>query len=212
MRIAKIEGVQHEKDKLDDIFKRLEVKELNDASESCTLPLDVFILCDVSEDEGTLISRKWGEPLCSVMEIFKYQDEAIERDKYYQLVGCETLDDRYQQYLDYLMERKVLTGNTDSIISNEITKTDIETITTLFKEKASKVLIPIKEVKKKKIYSEGENEDDETIEETESGEIIRADEIISLDDEFDDTQGNIPDDYIIDDETLPEEKNDEWGF
>ena len=59
MAIAKAEGIASEKDKLDNIFKLLEVKQLNDVVTKGELPLDVFIIADIATDgTGNLISRK----------------------------------------------------------------------------------------------------------------------------------------------------------
>jgi len=67
------------------------------------------------------------------------------------------------------------------------------------KELAAQVLVeePV-EPKKKRVMSEGEEDDDE-VDEDEDGNIIRSDENLKLDDEFDDTYGEIPEGYIIDD-------------
>ena len=76
-------------------------------------------------------------------------------------------------------------------------------------------MVEVKEVKKKRVYSENEEDDDE-LEEDEDGNIIRTDEDLLLDDEYDDTYGEMPDGYVIsepikliDEETEPEE---DWGF
>jgi DNA polymerase elongation subunit (family B) len=198
MRIAKIEGIADEKEKLDDIFKHLEVKDLNLYSETGTLPVDVFMLTEIADDgSGMIISRKWNEPLCSVYDVWKYEAEAIERDKYYQLANCETLESRYQQYLDYVTERKVLTGDTETV-DVVISPKNLDVITKLVKEKAKEVVIE-KPVVKKRVLSEGDDDNDDGTaeEEDEEGDIVRTDEVIQLDDEIDDTQGDIPDGYII---------------
>ena len=214
MRIAKIEGIEAEKIKIDDILKRLEVKELNLYSETGTLPIEIFILTEIADDgSGMIISRKWNEPLCSVYDVWKYETEAIERDKYYQLANCESLESRYQQYLDYLIERKVLTGETETY-EVVISPKNLEVIASLVKEKSSGVVIE-KPVVKKKVLSEGDDDDDSGIEEEEDeeGDIVRIDEVLPFDDEFDDTQGDVPDGYVIDEkiEIKPEIKDD-WGF
>lgn len=218
MRIAKLEGIQREKDTLEDIFKRLELKDINTFAETGALPLDVFILTEVADDgSGMLISRKWDEPLCGVYDVWKFEAEAIERDKYYQLTKCENSEDRYQQYLDYIMERKVLTGDTGTIDVVEMVPKNLETLTEMVKEKASQVVIKPIEVKKKKL-SEGEDEDEDNGgegEEDENGEVVRSDEAIQLDDEIDDTQGDVPDGYVVTEKIIPikeEQPKDEWGY
>ena len=224
MRIAKIEGVIHEKEMIEDIIKHLEIKELEAAMQG-ELPVDIFVLSDISEDDSwALISRKWDEPLCYFNDIFKYEKQAIERDNYYKMVGKENEDNRYEEWLDYLAECKVMTGETmvtefETIVNTE--KMDI--VLEKVKEKSAKVVIeqPV-EVKKKRVMSEGDEDDDE-IEEDEDGNLIRSDEDLKLDDEFDDTFGEVPEGYVVDEsntyeeeeekqEEKQEEPEDDWGF
>ena len=233
MRIARLDGIQHEKDSLDDIFKHLEIKELNAIKTTGDLQQDVFIICSVSNDgDGMLISRKWNEPLYHVNDIFKYEKNAIERDKYYQMTNNMS-DDRYEQWLDYMAECSVMTGKTYDMFATieeglteyetEVVIEAIDIITEKVIKKAESIVIEkAVEIKKKRTYSESEEEDDD-IEEDENGNIVRNDENLNLDDEYDDTFGEMPDDYVSE---LPsvnvvhkepelqqkEEPKDEWGF
>ena len=211
MRIAKIEGIQYEQNKLDDIFKHLEVADYNALTNAGVCPIDVFLMADVDSDESgvVLVSRKWNAVLCTYNDIFKYEKDAIERDKYYKLVGKENADNRYEEWLDYVAERNLLTGDTINIDVIEIAPKNNEIIIEKLKEKASQVELP-KEVKKKRVYSEGGDDDDGDVEteEDDAGDTVRTDDVIQLDDEFDDTQGDIPDGYIINEEI----KQDEFPF
>jgi DNA polymerase elongation subunit (family B) len=217
LRIARLEGIQHEKDTLEDIFKHLEIKELNAIKTTGELQQDVFIICGISNDgDGMLISRKWNEPLCHVSDIFKYEKDAIERDKYYQMAK-NTSDDRYEQWLDYVTECTVMTGQTYNIFSEieeglteHETEVVIETIDNvtekLIKKAESIIIVKPTEVKKKRVYSESE-EDEDVIEEDENGNLVRSEENINLDDEYDDTFGEMPDDY---ESRSPEETDEYW--
>ena len=217
MRIAKIEGIQQQKDTLDDIFKHLEVSDLDLVVSTGKLPIDAFIIADVSDDSTSLVSRKWGEVLCSINDIFKYEKQAIEREKYYKLVGKENSDNRYEEYLDYIMEQQVMTGDTVNI-GLEISNIDKENLVTLLKENANQISTIKEEPKKKKVLSEGDNDDDEiTEEEDDNGDMVRSDDIINFDDEFDDTYAELPEDYVMTEDIIlqePESKieEDEWGF
>jgi DNA polymerase elongation subunit (family B) len=225
MRIAKIEGIKHEQKSLDEIFKHLEVSEFNHIINTGELPKVAFMIADISDDFNMLISRKWGEELCPVSDIFKYEIQAIERDKYYKLVSIENLDNRYQEYLDYLNEQEVMTGKTMDIFTElvdeveEITplEKDTNTLVTLLKEKASEVIVQ-KEEKKKRVLSESESEEDGEVseEEDDNGDMVRNDDVIQLDDEIDDTYAELPDDYeqdtIIEPFIEKVEEEDEWGF
>jgi hypothetical protein len=220
MIIEKEQGIIDEKNKLDNIFKHLEVNDLKNVRKNGELPIEVFILCDIGEN-GMLVSRKWEEPLCHVREIFKYKNEAIERDKFYSLKRYSESDNRYELWLDYLEEYRIMSGETVSIITDEVEIDDFELMGKL-KQKADSVVInkPIVE-KKKRIYSESEEENEE-LEEDEDGNIIRSDEELLLDDEFDDTLSEVPDGYVEDIPELvsadeladiqKEEPEENWGF
>ena len=214
MIIAKIEGVASEKDKLDNIFKLLELKALNNVVTKGELPADVFILADISTDgSGNLVSRKWGEVLCHIEDIFKYEKEAIARDNYYRLTQIEDVENRYEQWLDYLAEQEVMHGvvfmEDEKIIENPQKNTEV--IIDLLKEKAEEFVIP-KEVKKKRVYSEGDEDEEDEMEEDEDGNLTRVDEILLLDDEIDDTFGEKPDDYVFEEKKEVEKEDDGWLF
>jgi len=213
IELAKIEGIQQQKDALDDIFKHLELTDLNLVLSTGKLPVDAFIIADVSDDNTSLVSRKWGEILCPIGDIFKYEKQSIDRDNYYKLVGIENTDNRYEEYLNYLTEQQVLTGDTITIDFEELSIDKNTSFVELIKENANQAIsIKSGEPKKKKKLSEGDDEDDEMEEEEEdeNGDMVRSDDVIQLDDDFDDTFGEIPDDYSPIVEIKIEE--DEWGF
>jgi hypothetical protein len=194
--VAKEKGLIDEKNKLDTIFKRLEVIDFKNARGFGELPLEIFILCEFGEN-AMLISRKWEEPLCHVRDIFKYEKEAIERNKFYNLKKYSDTDNRYDMWLDYLLECKIMSGETISIETEESEISDFELLGKL-KQKADTVVIEKSIVeKKKRVYSENEEDVDDETEEDENGNIVRADEELILDDEFDDTFIEIPDEYLI---------------
>jgi DNA polymerase elongation subunit (family B) len=216
MEIAKAEGIASEKDKLDNIFKLLEFKQLNDVVTKGELPLDVFIISDIALDgSGNLVSRKWGEVLCHIEEIFKYEKEAIARHNYYIYNQIEDVENRYEQWLDYISEQEIMHGVL--IFDEDGDKSDIlrknsKVIVDLLKEKSEQIELP-KEERKKRVYLEGnEDEDDELeMEEDENGNLTRFEEVLLLDDEIDDTYGEKPDDYVFE-ENKSDEEDDGWLF
>ncbi len=216
IRVARLESIQHEKDNLDDIFKHLEVEDYRKLSEEGELSKDVFIIADVaSDDEGViLISRKWNVMLCRYDDIFKYELDAFKRHNYYVLENKLKHENRYQDWLDYLMEVNLFTGTTIEINSFEVMEREPEVVAEKLKEKANKIVVEKVDNKKKKVYSEGGDDEEEELEEDENGELIRSDETLNLDDEYDDTQADIPEDYVG--EVLApfkeEEEEDEWPF
>jgi len=230
MRLAKIDGVKHEQELIDTIFKELEVDDYTKIVTSGELPKNAFAIVDVSEDYTSLISRKWNEVICPITDIFKYEPIAIERDVFYKENKLENDDNRYKEYLNYLTEKEAMEGK-PLVISDELTHSDItpievdaEVIGSLLKEKASEVVLTTEQKeKKKRKLSESEDEDDGEVseEEDDNGDIVRTDDIIQLDDDFDDTYAEIPEDYeetdcevaMMEQEMLvKEEEEDEWGF
>lgn len=219
MHVAKIEGIQHEKDSLDDIFKHLELQDLKDVVNKAILPKDVFVIADVdADDDGVyLVSRKWGEKLCSYDDIFKYKLDAIERDKYYQLTNINNVDNRYELYLEYLTELNFISGETQNIIVEEIEfNVNTDEVVESLKQAAKKAIILVDKPKKKRVLSNNEDDEENEFEEDEDGNLTRVDENLHLDDEFDDTFGDMPEGYIVDEYNEPEitieEEEDEWGF
>jgi hypothetical protein len=214
MRIAKEEGIKFEKSSLEDVFKHLELTEMQDAITLNKLPMDIFIMCDIRNDK--LVSRKWNEPLCDAMDIFKYRKAAMERDNFYKLSNIESLnhEDRYEQWLDYLGERKVLTGETETQSFVDINAFENSDVVEKLQEAAANVVIEEKvEVKKKRVLSEGEEDEDELeMEEDEDGNLTRSDEVLLLDDEHDDTFGEVPDGYYEEIKEDEPKEEDEWGF
>lgn len=213
LRIAKIEGIQHEIDTLDDIFKRLEVSDLNNAMQG-ELPLEVFMIADIADDDsGLLISRKWDVPLVDIGDIFKYESDAIKRNEFYLSSNIKLDDDeRYEKWLDYLAEQKIMLGISEN---QELTLfNDIEPI--IKKSKTTKKPITKKVEEVKIVDSEdGEDSDDSilTFVYDEYGNLVRTDDIIKRDDGFDDTFAEIPEGYVVNEIKNEETKiDDEWGF
>jgi hypothetical protein len=99
-----------------------------------------------------------------------------------------------------------MTGDTTTINTEEVEINDVDLLGKL-KVKADTIVIetPIVE-KKKRVYSEEEDEDGE-LEEDEEGNVIRPDEDLLLDDEFDDTFSEVPEGYVVDEPEIvtPEE-------
>jgi len=215
MRIAKEQGLKDEKERLEHAFKHLEADDYEKLLKEGLIPIDVLVICNVDEETEMFCSRKWGEPLRPVKDIMSYRKKAIERDLFYKEKYLENNDDRYELWLDYLAEHKHLSGDTFSY-DVETTTADIKDIAEKFNEKAKEILVEVKEVKKKRVYSENEEEYDELEEEDEDGNIIRTEENLLLDDEYDDTYGEMPDGYVISEpvKTIVEEAKPEedWGF
>lgn len=213
MVIFRLESIQKEKDVLDDIIKHLEVADLNAAMEG-ELPIDIFVMSDISNDDSfNLISRKWDVVIGNFNDIFKYEPEAIKRNEFYNMTGTENKAiDRYEQWLDYNAEARVMTGETISEnVQLDLFGEKAPEVIKKVKAKAKKVVIdkPVVEVKKK-LTEDGEI-DDSILEFDENG--TRLDDKLKLDDEFDDTFGDMPEGYVVNNTVYIEEKpTDEWGF
>lgn len=138
MENARIEGVNNEKNKLNEIFKRLEITELNDIIETGMLPIDILSIVTI-DDDGKLISRKWNEILYHIDDIFMYELIANKRNEYYIEKNLDKSNlDRYEQWLDHETEIQIMTGNTNQC---EILKNNVVNIIPLIKEKSDNVVI-----------------------------------------------------------------------
>lgn len=119
MRIEKLEGIQNEKNLLEDLFKRLEVIDLNAIETQGILPIKIYVIADIDHNgEPYLVSRKWGEKLCHVNDMFTYYDTAKERHTYYESNQLLGIENRYDLWLDYKMENNILTGENDNKLEN----------------------------------------------------------------------------------------------
>ena len=197
-RMAKFraESIEEEKNKLDYLFKRLEVKELSDVTNKGLLTIDIFIIADISTDGlGNLVSRKWGEVLAHVNDIFKYEEDAIRRDHYYNLTNNESVD-RYDAWLDYTNQQLVMSGETINIDTDEITLVDATVVAKLLSEKANQGINTnkIKKVAEDDAEDDAENDAENDAEDDAVNDGIN-DESIILEDEFDDTYAERPDGY-----------------
>ena len=213
------EGILSEKETLDETFKKLEVSDYEKLLNEGVLPVNVFVIVDVSVDDlgVVFVSRKWETKLYRFEDIFKYRKQAIERHDFYVEKNLLENEDRYQDWLDHLDYKKTMVNNLDEveIIDSQIDK---EVIIESLQEQANSVVLetPEPETKKKKTLSEGDDEDDDSeLDEDEDGNLIRDDEKIILDDEIDDTYGDKPDDYTPIDTVQKEDEKpeeDEWLF
>ena len=204
---------------MDAIFKRLEVRDIKLVITHGELPIDVFVTADVAADNigAYFVSRKWGVELARFDDVFKYEKEAIERDNFYiSLEGKElSVDEKYEEYLNYIAERKFMTGSTENIevVVVDVTETnDINLATELVREKAKEAVKPKTEIAKKKAAASEDEEDEEELVEDEDGNLTRSDEVLKLDDEFDDTYAEKPEYH---NEPIPQpkiEQEDEWPF
>jgi len=105
---AREDGIQHDKDSLEDIFKHLELKDLIDVETKHVLPKDIMVIATI-DDLGNLVSRKWDVILCPLNDIFKYEEDAILRDQWYKTRN-ENSDDRYELWLDYKFGQSIITA------------------------------------------------------------------------------------------------------
>lgn len=199
MIIAKAEGIQKEKNKLNDLIEHLELNELLVNKENGTFPESFSNIIKVNFADNTLISIAYGEILGEYSDMFKYLNLAIERDSYYKEFNV-AFDNpkKYDDWLTYKLEKQILTGDTMTIDEPEPLVVTINK--DLVKEYENKIIEPIVVVKNKK------NEDDEE----EDEEIDDAEEML-FDDEEDDFAPDKPDDFRLIEVPKIEPKN-EWNF
>lgn len=170
------DGIQNEKEHLNELFKKQEVEDLKKIERTATLPLEMISIATV-DDEGWFVSRKWNVQLCSIEDIFKYENEAIERDAWYtetQVTG-DKKKSKYQKWVDYKLEQEFMTNQPVEQVSGMtevLAKTIVDSID-LVQENIEKM----EEKIYMKIATETEEEDDEEDEE-ESDEEVQVDDFL----------------------------------
>jgi hypothetical protein len=104
----------------------MEIKDYKRISNYGKFPIQIDNLIDLDKDNN-LVSRKWGEILFDSSIIFKYEDDANERDYWY-LSMDKLPDNKYELWLDYRAELKAMSGETKTtIITNlELDESDSE--------------------------------------------------------------------------------------
>jgi DNA polymerase elongation subunit (family B) len=100
------EGIKYEIEKFDDIIRRLELEELNDISDTNILPDSIMAIANI-DDDGNLISKKWEFTLGHLLDIFKYENEAIQRNEWYDLSNIDS-DDKYELWLEYKKQNNIV--------------------------------------------------------------------------------------------------------
>lgn len=191
----RVNGIKHEKEKLIELFKKLEVKELLHIAKTGVLPKPILaIVLPDKENKGVLISRAWGEVLCDSICIWDYEMEAIERDKFYKLEKVnETDENRYEQWLDYKAEKLTLTGDTTNSIDTDESQLifkDPEVVVKLIAENS----IVDKDEEHKSNKNKLNEDEDEDIEEDED-DLLNDDESIKNFEDDSELEPEIPDNY-----------------
>jgi DNA polymerase elongation subunit (family B) len=210
---AKTDGIASEKIKIEEVFKRLEVADYDNIKLKGQLPITIFEIADIDFNGSPyLISRKWNEPLCPINDLFKYETEAIKRNEYY-LFNNTNGDDRYEQWLDYMAEQAIMTGDTIDMYKNN-KEINIDVVVDKIKEVSKTIVLKTDTTKNKLKKSQ---DDDESDDDDELNEDNNIDEIMDpslWEDGVDELQPEIPDDYEITSSQIEEikEEEDEWGF
>jgi DNA polymerase elongation subunit (family B) len=213
MRIAKIEGLIHEKKMLDEILQKLELEDYENIIMKGELPINIFVMCNLNDTGETVnfISRKWDEKICVYEDLFKYEKIAIKRHNFYKENELLNKEDKYQTWLDHLALNTVMKSDVD-FIELDVTPVENEKVVGILKEKLEIPKIE-ESFKKKRVMSESDEDDEDELEEDENGNPIRKDEDLKLDDEIDDTYAQKPDDYVTLEEENKEPKEDDgWLF
>lgn len=212
MKEERDNGILFEAERLDQIFKRLEIGELNDIFDKKILPKAEEILSIITiDEEGYFISRKWDKKLCHLDDMFKYKNEAIQRHNWYQLNNSNEKN-RYELWLEYISEQEL---NFDPLNGEQLPSEEISQI----KNNVSKIEEKFKSVKKKVKTDDYEDEEDDEDNEEESDKEILASEVddFGIDiDEISSINVNAEPNYIT--EIFKNikkgirEENDEWNF
>jgi DNA polymerase elongation subunit (family B) len=115
MRVQREEGIADEMERVLDSIKRMEVVDFKKLKLYNKLPDSMKTIVDVKESNGEffLTSIKWDVELYPFNMIFEYEQEAVNRATWYSTQQCsDNIDDMYDMWLNYIAERKELSGST----------------------------------------------------------------------------------------------------
>jgi hypothetical protein len=125
-KVEKFEGIRQEHILLENIFKQLEVVDFDRIKNKNKLPKDLnFVKLINIDNKFYLVSNEWGVILDKFESIFKYEDLAIKRNKYYQ--SLDTDDNRDNKYNEFKSEQDFESINQ---IQSEQLAEDIELLKT----------------------------------------------------------------------------------
>lgn len=124
LELEKENGIIEQKNTLLEIFKKLEVEDLDSILNSGIIPMEILMICDLNEENDGIYlkSRKWEVNLYPLSDIFSFYDEADARKRFYIINPNKT----YEDWLNYKSEQESLTGNPMIFNSNKINITNID--------------------------------------------------------------------------------------
>lgn len=105
-RVKRAEGINKESKLINDVFKRLEVSDYDKLRSSNKLPKELSFVSLVGDDNGDFYfnSKEWDIKLADFKDVFKYEDLAKKRNRYYETLNYTTEDinnnDKYGMWLD----------------------------------------------------------------------------------------------------------------
>jgi DNA polymerase elongation subunit (family B) len=100
-KVEKFESIRREYELLENIFKQLEVVDFDRIKNKNKLPKDLnFVKLANIDNKFYFVSNEWGVILDKFESIFKYEDLAIKRNKYYQSLDTDddNRDDKYNEF------------------------------------------------------------------------------------------------------------------
>jgi len=104
VRLEKIkqEGVQKEKELFDSIISKFELNFYEWFKDNFDLTEELESFLYIDEETAELVSKKWGEPIATIEDLYKYYDDAVDRNAYYKKLDDSTLttDEMYELWIN----------------------------------------------------------------------------------------------------------------
>jgi DNA polymerase elongation subunit (family B) len=118
VRQARIDGIKEQKQRLDEIFKRFEVDDIEGLKTVGVLPKSILSFADVGEHKqhgAGFFSIEYNTWLCKLEDIFKYEDIAIQRAEFYTqhpelFVKLKRGQTKYDIWLEYIQNEEKENG------------------------------------------------------------------------------------------------------
>ena len=101
-RVKRAEGINKESKLINDVFKRLEVSDYDKLRSSNKLPKELSFVNLVGDDNVGFYfnSKEWDIKLADFKDVFKYEDLAKKRNRYYETLEDVSDNDKYDMWLE----------------------------------------------------------------------------------------------------------------
>ena len=132
LRIARLEGIDFEKAEYENIAQRIDVSDIMRMETYHKLPKSVETLADLEED-GILISKKWGVEIGNAKSLLEFRSDAEARHAWYLTIPAkdrpkkDEKDKIYEMWRDHVVEIELM-GRSSASTETVVVETSVENV------------------------------------------------------------------------------------